>query len=608
MPLKTDRRAAAWTPVAALASALVLVACGGGGGSDSEGGQAGSGGGGAPPPPTPAGAFRSEPFTAAFLTQATFGPSPSDINRLTGGSASQWFQDQASLAPTYLTARFNQHMDLLTTDGYSGFRIASPTLVFWRNAVGAPDQLRQRMAFALSQILVVSASSGELRDRPEGMVYYQDLLIEHALGNYRDLLEAVTYSPAMGYYLTYIGSAKADPDSGRMPDENYARELLQLFTIGVVDTDLQGRVLNDGSGNPRELYDNDDITGLARVFTGFEYALDARTRANRTERVRLPLVFDERDHETGAKSFLGLTIPAGTTPRDSVDMALDHIMDQPTVAPFVSRQLIQRFVTSNPAPEYVGRVAAAFDRGTYQLPDGVTVGQGLRGDLTATLAAVLFDAEARDLETARRDPQFGKIREPILRLTHWARAFGANPAHTEYVFDLYDTRETDDLNQHPYQAPSVFNFYRPGFIAPGTQTGAQDMTVPELQIFNTASAPGYVNFLDDFVLEDLDDRDVGRIQDKLNRYNVDLPAAPGVNAWVAQYAEELALVSDPQALLDHLDLVLTAGALGEDTRALIVEFLEAEAASGNDAPEDLRDQVQIAVLLIMSSPDYLVQR
>jgi hypothetical protein len=278
------------------------------------------------------------------------------------------------------------------------------------------------------------------------------------------------------------------------------------------------------------------------------------------------------------------------------------------MAPFIARQLIQRFITSNPSPDYVGRVASAFDRGSFQLPNGVTVGEGRRGDLAATLAAVIFDARARDVEGARRDPEFGKIREPILRIAHWARAFNVSAAHTEYVFDLYDTRESDELNQHPYQSPSVFNFYRPGYVAAGTLTGANDMTVPELQIFNTASAPGYVNFLDDFVLEDLDQRDRQRITDKLYQLKVDLPPGPGVNAWVARYDAELALVDDPGALLDHLDMVLTAGALSAGTRAQILEFLEAEAARDDDSAENLRDRVQIAVLLMMTSPDYLVQR
>ena len=503
-----------------------------------------------------------------------------------------------------MTPQFDRHMSLLTTDGYSGFRVASPTLIFWENAVGAPDQLRQRMAFALSQILVTSAASGQLRGRPEGMVYYQDLLIEHALGNYRDLLEDVTYSPAMGYYLTYLGSRKANPDTGEMPDENYARELLQLFTIGVEDIDMQGR--------PRggELYDNDDITELAKVFTGFEYAFRARNREDRRARMREPLVINEEHHSNEAKSFLGLTIPAGTGGRDSVTMALDHIMEQPTTAPFIARQLIQRLVTSHPSPDYVGRVAEAFETGRYRLPNMVQVGEGRRGDLAATAAAILFDPEARDDAAAQSDPTFGKVREPILRLTHWARAFEIDPTHTELAFDLYHSGETEELAQHPYQAPSVFNFYRPGYVAPGSLTGEAGLTMPELQLVSSATTPGYVNFIDDFILQDRDERDLQRIRDKLNRFDVNLPASAGVNAWVARYSDELALLDTPDALLDRLDLLLVSGALSNETRELVLDYLqnEASATEGEATREERIDRVQFAVLLILTSPDYLVQR
>ncbi|XBQ15999.1 MAG: DUF1800 domain-containing protein [Oceanicaulis sp.] len=584
----------------ALAGAMILAGC--------DGGSPDA----APPPPagtaSPTGPFATAQGTAQFLTQASFGPTPSDIDRYEGRSASEWFENQLVLQPTYLSAQFDRHMDLVIDGGYSGFRVASPTILFWKNAVGAPDQLRQRMAFALSQILVVSASSGQLRNNPEGMVYYQDLLIEHAFGNYRELLEDVTYSPAMGYYLTYIGSKKADPDTGRMPDENYARELLQLFTIGVVDTDMQGRVLTDGAGRPRELYGNEDIEGLARVFTGFEFSGDRSTPEGRRAAWRRPLEIDPRDHSEVAKTFLGYTIPAGTSGEASVDMALDHIMAQPTLPPFIARQLIQRFVTSAPSPDYVGRVARAFDEGRYQLPNMVTVGDGRRGDLAATIAAVLFDEEATDVEASRADPRFGKIREPILRLVHWARAFGVDANDTEWVFDIYDTRSSDNLAQNPYQSPSVFNFYRPGYIAPGTETGAADMTVPELQLFTTATAPGYVNFLDNFVLADPNERDASRIADKLSNLRVNLSAGPGVNAWVADYAQEIALAGEPEALLDRLDLILTGGTLSAETRAIVREHLEADAASGDTSAEAVRDRVQFAVLMIMTSPDFLVQR
>ena len=588
----------------ALVAASVLAACGGGGSDD---------GGVSPPPPPPppggpTGAFKSQPETSLFLSQAAFGPRSGEIETLTGSSASQWFLDQLDAPPSYLAARFEQHRQLVPADGDSGFLTASPTILFWENAISAPDQVRQRMAFALSQILVVSGTGGVLRARPEAMVYYQDRLIEHAFGNYRDLLEAVTYSPAMGYYLTYLGSKKEDPETGRMPDENYARELLQLFAIGVVEIDGQGRPVTDAAGRGLELFDNTDITGLARVFTGFRLDAETSSTAARIAALSRPLVIEDRFHSTGPKSFLETTIPAGTSGPDSVDMALDHIMAQPTMGPFLARQLIQRFVTSAPSPAYVGRVASAFDRGRFQLPNAVSVGQGRRGDLAATLAAVLFDPEARDVDAARASQTFGKVREPVLRVAHWARAFDINGDLAEYAFEFYDTRSSRDLGQHPYQAPSVFNFYRPGYVAPGAETGAAGLTMPELQIFNTASTPGYVNFIADLVLQDLDERDVERIDAQLRRFRVALPAQPGVNAFVARYQTELELVATPEALIDHLDLMLTAGAMSEPTRALILEHVQAAAQSDGGQDDALRNRVQEAVLMVMTSPDYLVQR
>jgi uncharacterized protein (DUF1800 family) len=580
---------------------LFLVGCGASGPeAASEDGASGA------PPSGPTGTiFSSREGVAVFMGQAAFGARPDDLDRWNGAIAEDWFEAQLTVPPSFMRPAFDIHMDRLTTDGFSGFRIASPTLIFWENAVGAPDQLRQRMAFALSQILVTSASTGTLNGTPEGMIYYQDLLIEHAFGNYRDLLHDVTYSPAMGYYLTYLGSKKADPDTGEMPDENYARELLQLFTIGVDDIDMQGRPTGAG-----ELYDNDDITELAKVFTGFEYAFRARTGAERRERMQTPLVIDEDDHSPEAKSFLGLTIPAGTSPASAVEMTLDHLMDQPTMAPFLARQLIQRFVTSHPSPDYVGRVAQAFDTGRYQLPNMVSIGQGRKGDLAATIAAVLFDREARDIEASRANREFGKIREPVLRLAHWARAFEVDAGPTEYVFDLYNTSDTDRLAQHPHRAPSVFNFYRPGYVAPGTLTGDQNLTMPEMQLVSTATTPGYVNFVDNFILADRDDRDLERIEDRLRRFNVDLPAAPGVNAWVAEYGAELDLLDTPEALIDRLDLILTSGTMSEQTRTTLREYFAAEAEG--DGPDTSRqvyvDRIQFGVLLVMTSPDYLIQR
>ena len=273
------------------------------------------------------------------------------------------------------------------------------TNLFIDEAIAGDDQLRQRMVFALSEIIVVSSNS-DLDDYPESMAYYVDILSDNAFGNYRDLLKEITYAPAMASYLTYLANEKGDPEMGRVPDENYARELLQLFTIGLNELNQDGSVKLSG-GQPVEIFDNDDITGLAKVFTGmsvkgsefYDLFNDCNTR-NDCPQFYQPLEVFADFHSDLEKEFLGLTIPANTAGVQSIDMALDEIFSHPNVAPFVSRQLIQRFVTSHPQPAYIRRVANAFDAGRFTLPDGTVVGTSRRGDLKATLAAVLLDNNA----------------------------------------------------------------------------------------------------------------------------------------------------------------------------------------------------------------------
>ena len=250
------------------------------------------------------------------------------------------------------------------------------------NAIEGEDQLRQRMAFALSQILVISHAEGNLLfEVPNTVAHYQDILVSNAFGNYRDLLEEVTYAPAMGEYLTYLQNIKGDAATGRMPDENYAREVMQLFSIGLVELEQDGDVITQG-GIPVEVYDNTDVTGLAKVFTGLslsgdEFFFDFRTLP--PDALHSPMQVYPEWHSELEKTFLGTSIAAGTGPAESIDLALDALVDHPNTAPFLARQLIQRFVTSHPEPDYIGRVAAAFSEGQYTLPNGTIVGDGRRG-------------------------------------------------------------------------------------------------------------------------------------------------------------------------------------------------------------------------------------
>ena len=554
-----------------------------------------------PPPPPAATAFDTPESTARFLTQATFGPTPAEIERLTGTSPSDWFRAELakpeSLHLPYVIDYVTGPNGINEFDDLSYQAKFSPNWAFWINAIEGEDQLRQRMAFALSQVLVVSNTPGNnLFDYPRAMGHYQDVLVENAFGNYRDLLEEVTYSPAMADYLTYLQNRKGDPDSGRMPDENYARELMQLFTIGLVELQQNGEPVRGPDGDPVEIYDNSDVTGLARVFTGLSFDGGEFWQGPYSlgrEVLTRPLVAFPDQHSELEKSFLGTTIPAGTSAEESIDIALDTLFEHPNTAPFLARQLIQRFVTSHPEPDYVARVASAFEAGRYVLPDGSNVGTGERGDLSATLAAVLFDEAARG-DAARESAGFGKVREPVLRFTAWARAFDAGTVTPDISYPLYTLGQSQSLGQAPYQSPSVFNFYRPGYVAPGTETGQAGLTMPELQLVNASTSAGYVNFMTYYAFARAAEYETG----------------PEGEVLIPDYSAELPLADDVPALVERLDLLFTYGTLSQETRASIEDIVSAVPIGLVYDPDyDGRAaRVAMAVTLITSSPDFIVQR
>ena len=577
--------------------AMFLTACGGGGGSGSvTTGDAPP----AAPPPDPAPAPAPEPIAltpteaSRFLSQATFGPNSDAIDALVDSGLEDWLTDElekpATLHLEYVLSRFPADGNFFDEQGNPLPQIVyTASDSFWEKSITADDQLRQRMAFALSQILVVSSQSDLFR-APQTLAAYMDVLTEGAFGNFRDLIENVTYSPAMAVYLTYLRNEKADPSSGRVPDENYARELLQLFTLGLVELNPDGTPTQGPDGAPIELFDNSDITGLAKVFTGLSFSgtsFNTPLRAIPFESFYQPLQMFNTYHSFEEKSFLNTTIPANSGGIGSIDRALDAIFAHPNVGPFLARQLIQRFVTSSPSPEYVGRVAATFNAGRYSLPSGKEIGSGQRGDLAATIAAILFDADARG-SSSTTHPEFGKLREPVIRFTHWARAFEINSADASNERVLRDTSSSELLGQHPYRSPSVFNFYRPGYIAPGTETGAAGLTAPELQIANASTVMGYPNFLTLYALG------VSPLVDS---------GAP--RAFASDYANEVALAADPGALLDHLDLLLTHGTLSEETRARITEALNV-INPGSEA--GLLGRARLASIMVMTAPEYIVLR
>ncbi|MDA0117580.1 MULTISPECIES: DUF1800 domain-containing protein [Vibrio] len=541
-----------------------------------------------------------------FLNQVTFGAKRQDINALCKESQSQWFINQLNTQPSYLMP----HVQLAIAHADHGeelnaFVLESPTFGFWTNAITANDQLRQRMAFALSEIFVVSTKGGEvLAETPTAIASYEDLLIKHAFGNFRQLLSDITYSATMGYYLTYMGSKKADAATGRMPDENYARELLQLFTIGVTLLNQDGSEKINNQGKAIEAYSNLDITGLAKVFTGFD--LNVPSHFDEEERFEAwmdaapkAMTIRRQYHSSEEKRFLGYTIAANTSAEQSVQQALDHIFHHPNVAPFFSTQLIKRFTTSNPSTHYVKRVADTFDAGWYMLPDGQIVGSRQRGDLKATLAAVLFDTEAQRLVSLHH----GKIREPLLAFTQWARAFEIRQVTPQFKLDLWSTEGVEALSQHPYRSPSVFNFFRPGYVPPGSKSAEMGLTAPEMQLINASSLSGYSNFLTHFIFNNLMEEDIDDEQASLAEEGKQVSRAQIKQSFRAYYTHEYQLASQPNLLVSHLDLLLTGHRLSDETKrsiATAIDYLEEE--------EDRLMRVQLAILMVMTSPDYLFQR
>ena len=573
----------------------LLVACGGGGGETQNSEPApnpGTGGGETQTDTT----WQSSAQTVTFLNRATFGAKPTDLNLHQTTTASDWFEAQLNVSPTYLMQSIQKYTRPEDYDEPSLIYMASTSFAFWQHAISAEDQLRQRVAFALSEILVTSTNSGdELAEHAEAMASYQDLLIKHAFGNYRDLLTEVTYSPAMGFYLTYMGNEKGNEATGKVPDENYARELLQLFTIGVEQLNMDGSTVLNSSNDPIETYSNTDIQGLARVFTGLNLDEDAHEESV-AKAFSVPMwVFDE-DHSLKEKTFLGQTIPANTYTEESIEQALDVIFNHQNVAPFVGKQLIQRLVSSNPSSAYIERVALAFESGVFVLPNEKSIGAGRRGDLAATVAAVLFDEEALNPNAQ----QSGKVREPIIRFTHWARAFNVSNIRPEFVLPLWDTSSATRLGQHPYRSPSVFNFFRPGYAAPGSMTAENNLVAPELQITNATSIPGYINFMTYFIAGLQQNVDIDEIEDEIEAEGLDLDADDAPTSFLVTYELALNYANDANALVDYLNLLLTGNQISQQTVGRIVETI-----SNLTEPEQ---RVKIAVLMMMTSADYLVQQ
>jgi len=546
---------------------------------------------------------------ARFLRQATFGANRDDIEALVREGYDAWLARQ-------FAAPMVSHLDTVKADPYlidSAAYVMNQTL--WKQFFTGEDQLRQRVGYALSQIYVVSLANGFVANSPCGAAGYLDTLNRNAFGNWRDLLRDVTLHPIMGEFLSMKESAKADAVLKTKPDENYAREVMQLFSVGLVLLEPDGTPKVDAAGARIPAFTESTVQGFAKALSGWTFGGQDQTLSWRWI---YPDIWDENPviavqkgcaawtrpmepwlarylsadlkreingpaHDQTAKQLLAYpgapfaTLPAGQSPATDLDNALENLFRHPNVGPFIGKLLIQRLVTSNPSAPYVGRVAQAF----------ADNGSGVRGDMKAVIRAILLDPEARSL-AVREGPAFGKLSEPVVRFVQLHRAFKATKAD-----GYYDLRgglnAPTQLNQSPLFAPSVFNFYHPDFMPTGPLT-RNGLVGPEFEITTSTAISGFSEFTKTDII------------DGFEHGNPDASARI-----VPDYAHYVALAADPVALVAELDLVLTGGAMSGEAKALIAASIGTIPSAG-DVQAQGRERLRTALWLIVNSPDYLVER
>ena len=524
-----------------------------------------------------------------FLSQATLGEDYTTIQMTAAMGFEAWLEEQFQLRNhsvwknSYLIKRTIDEEGSAEKLGSLEMRTG-----WWHTAMTSPGQLRQRLALAFSELFVVSDRLDILTDAGDGLSHYYDQLSEKAFGNYRDLLFEVSTHPVMGLYLSHFNNPKADPERNTHPDENYAREVMQLFSIGLYELNPDGTRKKDSQGNFIPTYDNLDIKELAKVFTGYGDGSEAGQFGYAKEEDIATILTTSMDmysffHEPQAKTLLSnLFIPANQNGDEDVNQAIDHLSRHPNVAPFIAKSLIRFMVTSNPTPAYVARIAEVFN----DSPEG-------KGDLKSVIKAILLDPEARSCNPLD-DPFSGKLREPILRYTQTARAFQAYPAFNLDVFVNFGKQYSAATGQYPLNAPSVFNFFQPEY-QPNGPIAEMGLFAPEFQIHNTNSAIGYINMVEQWTFQNglsvfwLEDFDPGKTLTEFG----DFGASSFLNPVGA-----LEKANDPSGLVNYINIVLAGGQLSDRTQAIIQNAIEQLT--------DTKDRVNMAIYLTLISPDYAV--
>jgi len=495
-----------------------------------------------------------------LLEQTTFGAQLEDINTISGSGPESYIDAQMAMPSTFLS------------DGLraaNSQRWAEYVNVWWKQTINSEDQLRQRVAFALSQIFVISGNDS-LGEQQPGLANYYDILLRHSFGNYRDLIQEITLNPVMGEYLSMKGNHKPDLAENIRPDENYARELLQLFSIGLTMLNEDGTTINDDGGVPLPTYTQDDVEAFAHVFTGWHFANAEEFRWPQNKDFINPMVAWPDYHDTGEKKLLnGFVIPAGQTPEKDMNDALDNIANHSNVGPFIVSQLIKRMVTSNPSPQYVKDVVQVFNSNA----------QGERGNLGSTVKAMLMHKEARMGHIENPD-SFGKAKEPLLRISQIWRAFEPDEIHPNFNYAWV----SEELSQAPLGSPSVFNFFTPDFSQPG-RIRDSGMVSPEFEIMGESSMISITSRL---------------LANTLWAHNYKVSGDE--HRIAINIDREMAMEDNREELLDHLDLLLLGGRMSDELRQEVGKLMDAR-----DYENAASQRIAEAIFLIISSPEAAIQ-
>ncbi|TBN04276.1 DUF1800 domain-containing protein [Hyunsoonleella flava] len=531
-----------------------------------------------------------------FLAQATFGTDLDYIKSVAEQPFEDWIDNQFTITSSSSTKDltyniFQEAKSIYASNGgdpneFDNLNWQYFMYAWWQSNIGNEDLLRQRIALALSEILVISRESN-LSGYGMGLADYYDVLKNNAFGNYRDLLKEVTLHPMMGVYLSHYNNPRSVPDRNIHPDENYAREIMQLFTIGLYELNQNGTYKQDGQGNRIPTYDNDDIKEFAKIFTGLGPAGIEDEFTDRTlrfgmghyfARKDMPMIMYEDWHEPGAKQLLnGYTIPNGQSGMQDIDDAINHLFNHENTGPFIAKRLIQQLVKSNPSNGYVSRVSATFNNT-----------KGVRGDMKAVIKAILLDEEARSCSWIE-NPTSGKMIEPMMRYFNVVRQIDLDNDDGRYWNN--GQHFFRDTGQAPLAAPSVFNFFLPEYV-PNSEFANANLFAPEFQIHNSATSINYLNQVDAWTNV--------RWYEVLRTWGLELDGTPLDFEALKYYAK------DSEVLVNQLDKIFTRGQLSDETKQIIVDAVDGITRGWGDDVTQTDLRVKMALYLLMVSPDYVI--